>query len=120
MHAMSMHPTSNASRGHANAWATALDALELDLKQTNALLDETFADEQAKVALERAKRWRVPQGLGPLPPELAERAREVLTAQKSTASRLARAMTESRQHSKLLDASDTRPADRPVYLDTEG
>lgn len=120
MRGTTLTPNSGGALGHLDQWATALDALELDLQQTNALLDETFADEQARVALERAKRWRVPQGLGPLPPELAERASEVLTEQKATASRLARAMTESRRHSKMLDASDTRPADRPVYLDTEG
>lgn len=107
-----------ASAGRAGDWAAALDVLETDLKHTNALLDEAFAEDRARIALERARRWRVPQGLGPLPPELADRAREVLAEQKTTAARLARAMTESRQHSKIIDAS--RPHDRPIYLDTEG
>lgn len=102
------------------AWDAALDVLEADLERTNRLLDETFVEDQAQVALDRARMWRVPQGLGPLPPELTERAREVLAEQKATATRLARAMTDSRQHSKMLDAVDNRQHARPIYLDTEG
>ena len=103
------------------AWASALDELEQDLVQTNSLLDAAIAQEEAaSIALERAQMWRVPQGLGSLPPDLVPRASEVLSAQKLTATRLARAMKDSRQHSRLINAVDPRPRDLPVYLDTEG
>ena len=102
------------------AWHDALDTLELDLEQTNALLDATHALEVAQVALAKASQWRVPAGLGPMPATVAERARVVLEAQKDTAARLARAIHQSRSHVKMLDAVDARPHARPVYLDTEG
>lgn len=109
-------PTSAATLA---AWNDALDLLERDVASTTALLDAHPGDDVVADALERANAWRVPQGLGPLPPELAERARQVLADQKEAAARLARAMSASRRHTRALDAADQRPPAVPVYLDAE-
>ena len=104
----------------ASAWTRALDILERDLAETNALLDAAPDNEIAELALRRASQWRVPHGIGPLPRPLAHRAGEVLAAQKTTASRLARAMAATRRQVEVIDASDPTERARPVYLDTEG
>lgn len=103
-----------------SAWSRALDILERDLAETNALLDAAPDNEIAELALRRAAQWRVPQGLGPLPRDLAPRATSVLDEQKSTATRLARAMASTRRQVEVIDASDPAERARPVYLDTEG
>lgn len=99
------------------AWARALDALEADLAETNQMLDGS-PDEIGPLVLRRATAWRVPHGLGPLPAELADRASGVLAAQRSTAARLARALSATRVRARILDAGADRTA--PVYLDAEG
>lgn len=103
-----------------SAWIHALDILERDLAETNALLDAAPDNEIAELALRRASQWRVPHGIGPLPRALAGRATAVLEAQKATASRLARAMAATRRQVEVIDASDPLERERPVYLDTEG
>lgn len=99
------------------AWSQALDALEADLAETNLLLDGSL-DEVAPLVLRRATAWRVPQGLGPMPTELSERATAVLTRQRETAARLARALSATKVRTRILDARPDRA--RPVYLDAEG
>lgn len=99
------------------SWSRALDALETDLAETNELLDGS-PDAIAPMVLRRATAWRVPQGLGPLPVELSERASTVLAAQRTTAARLARALNATRVRARVLDAGADRA--RPVYLDAEG
>lgn len=104
----------------AAAWERALDILERDLAETNALLDVAPDRAVADLALQRASHWRVPHGLGPLPRPLAARATQLLEAQKQTATRLARAVASMRRQVDVLDASDPTERQRPVYLDTEG
>lgn len=99
------------------AWEAALDVLEADVAETNLLLDGS-PDEVAPLVLRRATAWRVPQGLGPLPPELSERARAVLDAQRTTATRLARALSATRVRARVQDSTVNHT--RPVYLDAEG
>lgn len=101
------------------AWTAALDALEQDLAETEALLDGA-REELAPIALRRAASWRVPRGLGTLPPSLVERAGTVLEAQRRTATRIARAMSQTRAQVRVLDAADPVEHGRPVYLDAEG
>lgn len=100
-----------------DAWARALDVLEADLVETNAMLDVS-PDAIAPMVLRRATAWRVPQGLGPLPAELSERAKDVLAAQRATAARLARALNVTRVRSRVLDEGTDRS--KPVFLDAEG
>lgn len=61
--------------------------------------------------------WVPPSGLGPLPAELAGRAREVLTAQREATATLRSSMTQARRHDSALAAVPAARSARPVYLD---
>jgi hypothetical protein len=95
------------------AWTAALDALELDVAATEAML----ADCQPAADLPAVDPWSPPPGLGPLPVELQPRADAILTRQLATATAVARAAASARQQAVVaLRLQTGRDAD-PAYLD---
>lgn len=97
-----------------SAWTAALDALELDVTATEAMLaDQHRHDEHPPADL-----WRPPTDLGALPLELRPRADEILTRQLAVAEELARRLTANRQQTAMVAKIETGdPVSRPAYLD---
>ena len=96
------------------AWTAALDALELDVVQVEAML----ADERRLAETPPADLWKPPTELGALPLELKPRADEILTRQLRVAEEIARRLTSSRQQIAMTSRIETGEAvKRPVYVD---
>ncbi|ACU36291.1 hypothetical protein KCV87_08255 [Actinosynnema pretiosum subsp. pretiosum] len=97
------------------AWSAALDRLEEDVAEAEALL----RDERRMRELPLATPWSPPEGLGPLPIELRPRADEVLNRQLVVASKMARALSGTARHAAVLDRveSGSMGAPRPAYVD---
>lgn len=97
-----------------SAWTAALDALELDVEATEAMLhDSRRLDETPP-----AEVWKPPTDLGALPLELRPRADEILTRQLAVAEELARRLTANRQQTAMVARIETGgPVSRPAYLD---
>ena len=99
----------------SQAWAAALDDLELTLVQIEQLLagDQQEAPTPAP--------WQPPVLDSPLPPEMLDRATALLGRQRVLIDRTTAAMGSSRQHSALLgrmsDANGPRRSEHAVYLD---
>jgi hypothetical protein len=95
-------------------WAAALDELELDVVQIEAML----ADERRYAETPPADPWRPPAGLGALPLELKPRADEILTRQFKAAEEIARRLTANRQQIAMTSRIETGEAvKRPLYVD---
>jgi hypothetical protein len=100
-------------------WIAVLDELELTLATAaEAASEGEPADESRRTAVVQ---WKAPQGLGPIPNELVERATKLAAAQQEAISELRADMRQNRQEVALLDAVPTRGASgRSVYLDVNG
>ncbi len=98
----------------SGAWTAALDDLELDVAQVEAML----ADERRHAETPPANLWRPPTELGALPIELKPRADEILTRQLRVAEEIARRLTANRQQMAMTARIETGEAvKRPVYVD---
>lgn len=64
--------------------------------------------------------WTPPVGIGPLPEDLAERARAIVAAQETAMARLRDAQRTNRSHAGMLRALPHRAGTTSVYLDVEG
>lgn len=96
------------------AWTAALDELELDVAEVEAML----ADERRHAETPPADLWRAPTELGALPLELKPRADEILTRQLRVAEEIARRLTAGRQQLAMTARIETGEAvKRPVYVD---
>jgi hypothetical protein len=96
------------------AWSAALDELELDVADVEAML----ADERRHAEHRPADLWRAPTDLGALPLELKPRADEILTRQLKAAQEIARRLTANRQQQAVTTRIETGEAvKRPVYVD---
>ena len=96
------------------AWTAALDELELDVAEVEAML----ADEHRHAETPPANLWRAPTELGALPLELKPRADEILTRQLRAAEEIARRLTAGRQQLAMTARIETGEAvKRPVYVD---
>jgi hypothetical protein len=96
------------------AWTEALDELELDVSQVEAML----ADEHRHAETPPADIWKPPTELGALPLELKPRADEILTRQLKAAEEIARRLTANRQQMAMTSRIETGEAvKRPVYVD---
>jgi hypothetical protein len=97
-----------------SAWADALDALELDVATTEAMLAEQHRFAEAPAA----DPWRPPEGLGPLPLDLRPRADAILARQVAAAAELTRRLAANRQQSAVVARIETgERVKRPAYLD---
>ena len=102
------------SEDWAAAWTAALDELELDVAQVEAML----ADERRNAETPPADLWRPPTELGALPLELKPRADEILTRQLRAAEEIARRLTANRKQMAVTSRIETGEAvKRPVYVD---
>lgn len=96
------------------AWTAALDELELDVAEIEAML----ADERRYAETPPADLWKPPTELGALPLELRPRADEILTRQLQAAEEIARRLTQGRQQIAVTARIETGEAvKRPVYVD---
>jgi hypothetical protein len=96
------------------AWTAALDELELDVANIEAMLD----DEHRHAETPPADLWRPATELGALPLELKPRADEILTRQLRAAQEIARRLTSNRQQMAMTSRIETGEAvKRPVYVD---
>lgn len=97
------------------AWTAALDALEADVAQVEALL----ADDHRMRDTPSSDPWHPPAGIGPLPLELRPRADAVLARQVAAAQSVALALATNRRQAVVASRIDdgTRGAARPSYVD---
>jgi hypothetical protein len=106
--------TAEAAADWRGAWAAALDELELDVAEIEAML----ADERRQAETPPADLWKPPTELGALPLELKPRADEILTRQLKAAEEIARRLTANRQQMAMTGRIETGEAvKRPVYVD---
>ncbi len=98
-----------------DAWTGALDALEMDVAATEAMLEGAHAAAETP----RADPWRPPVGLGTLPLELRPRADGILQRQLAAAEELARRVTSNRQQSAMVSRMETGGGGErvPSYVD---
>ncbi|SDQ50344.1 hypothetical protein [Microbacterium sp. cf332] len=91
-------------------WSALLDGLEADVARDPASTDVDAG----------AGAWHPPVDLGPLPADLADRARALVGAQAARARRLSAELDAHRAHlAALARIPQTRP-DAAVYLDLDG
>jgi hypothetical protein len=96
------------------AWTAALDELELDVAEVEAML----ADERRHAENAPADIWKPPTELGALPLELKPRADEILTRQIKAAAELARRLTANRKQFAVTARLETgESVKRPIYVD---
>lgn len=100
------------------AWSAALDAVELDAAQVEAMVLRLRAD--AEHVPEAPRPFLPPAGLGPLPASLAVRAQAVLERHQRMATDLTRAMVENQRQRRATAAlaGATATSAVPVYVDT--
>jgi hypothetical protein len=99
-----------------DAWLTALDALEADVAEVEAML----ADDHLLRDNPVADPWSPPRGLGPLPLELRPRADAILSRQIAASNALALTIADTRRHAAVvarIDADRQPPPPRPAYID---
>lgn len=100
--------------GTSEAWTAELDRLELALHRVELQEDDGLVD-----AVEPASQWTEPQGLGPLPPALLPRAREILARQRQVEASLGDAIDrvgrQQRYTARVTQAVGAVHA--PAYLD---
>ncbi len=111
-----MSPSSGSSGTEtwSAAWESALDDLELTLEETEHLLQGGHPDPATTPS-----GWTPPVLPGPLPAEMADRARELLARQQDLIVRTAQAATSARTNASFVDRlADTRSSHRsPIYVD---
>lgn len=99
----------------SGAWSVLLDDMEAGLRAAEAAAaagtpsDRTVLD------------WTPPQGLGPLPEELVDRAQRIQAAQHNALRQLEEARASAARHLAALDAvPGSREHGHSVYLDVTG
>ena len=104
-------------RGATRSWHQALDELEGDVLDAQELLARDRAEEIANWG-RRSEDWIPPQGLGPVPPDLRERAARLLQHQLAVAEQLAERIIQSQRQRDVAARMSYAPA-RPVasYID---
>lgn len=97
------------------AWTAALDALEADVAQVEAMITEDHRMRDNPTP----DPWHPPAGLGPLPLDLRPRADAILARQITAARDLALALGANRRHAALASRIEvgTAGAPRPSYVD---
>jgi hypothetical protein len=102
-----------------SAWTAALDELELEVSQVEAMLTDDHARRDAAWATAATAHtdWTPPADLPPLPLDLTERALTVLHRQTAAATALALAMTANRRQMTVAARMSTDEAATPAYVD---
>jgi hypothetical protein len=100
-----------------SAWIQALDAVEAEVSQVEALLEDDHRVRDAPAY----DPWTPPEGLGPLPLDMGPRADAILARQLAAAQSVVLAISANRQQAMLASRIESgRQATplRPAYLDT--
>ncbi len=97
------------------AWVAALDDMEMAVREAEELLADAHRPAPAPAAP-----WTPPEGLGPLPATLEERARALLARQLTVAEQLAAAMVRGRRQRRALATLAPTRLHPPVYVDVDG
>jgi hypothetical protein len=96
------------------AWTAALEDLEADVTQVEALL----ADDHRIRDLPVADPWSPPQNLGPLPLDLRPRADAILSRQIAATQAVAIALASGRRQAEMLSRVESGAVPRrPAYVD---
>ncbi|MFW3170459.1 hypothetical protein [Geodermatophilus sp. CPCC 206100] len=93
-------------------WATVLDDLEGEVLAAEASMDADRTEE-IEAWGQRVQEWIPPSGLGPVPPDLRERAARLLQHQLAVAEALVEAIIQSRRQRDVAARMTYGPA-RPV------
>lgn len=103
------------------AWADALDTLELDLAQAEALLAARQPSAPVDERTSSHPLWTAPDLPGPLPGDLRDRARAILERQVRVSKSLVRAIAVTRREMELARRLDHDSADRdlPAFFDSQ-
>jgi hypothetical protein len=101
--------------GWREAWAAALDELEADVVQVEALLAEDHRQRDNPLT----DPWSPPEGLGPLPLDLRPRADAILARQIAATSAVALTLATNRRQAAVASRIETgnQSAPRPAYVD---
>lgn len=101
--------------GWDTAWVAALEAMELEADEVEQMLRHRDVLETAPVT---PVTFTPPDGLGPLPLVLAERARRLVQRQLDLARELTIAMAGNRQQARLVNRLHREAVDSvPVFVD---
>ena len=97
------------------AWTAALDELETDVAQVEALL----ADDHLLRDNPVVNPWSPPEGLGPLPLDLRPRADAILTRQITATQAVVVTLATNRRQAAFAERVEAggSGAARPAYLD---
>lgn len=96
--------------GWHEAWAAALDELELSLDQAERLLE---AHDPVPPPV-----WQPPALVGPVPDQHVERARRLLDRHLRVTREIATSLAATRQQLQLTQRlADDRPHGGPIYVD---
>ena len=96
------------------AWVAALDELEADVTQVEALL----ADDHRTRDVPMADPWAPPEGLGPLPLDLRPRADAILNRQIAATQAIAVGLVTGRRQAEMLSRVESGSTPRrPAYVD---
>jgi hypothetical protein len=105
--------TSRPSGGpEPSDWATVLEQMEGEVLAARTTMDRSRVEEVASWG-RRAEDWIPPSGLGPVPPDLRERAARLLQHQLAVAEALVEAITQSQRQRDVAARMSYGPA-RPV------
>jgi hypothetical protein len=100
-----------------DAWAQALEALELDVQAAEQMITALHTGAPAPAAATAP--WSPPSALPPLPASLRERAEALLGRQQAAAAGLALAATATRRQAQVAARLAGAPAPaRPVFVDS--
>lgn len=102
------------------AWAVALKRLETDLA---AVVNDRAlgAGNRPPAAADPPAAWDPPTGMGPIPPELVERARRLAQAQQEAIAALQTAVLAARRQAEYVGSVPTAArTGGAVYLDVAG
>lgn len=95
-------------------WEEVLDTLEDGIATALTALDHPDAPMKAFL-------WSPPEGLGPLPEHLKDRAEQILESQESLNARMVAERQAAGRHLEALRSiPDRRPRDASIYLDVNG
>jgi hypothetical protein len=98
------------------AWELALDELEADVAQVEAMI----MDDHRAREMPPAEPWSPPTGMGALPVDLRPRADQILTRQLAAAQAVSIALTANRKQAEAaarIEAGSKAEPLRPAYID---
>ncbi|MGM7775724.1 hypothetical protein ACSVHC_06820 [Arthrobacter sp. KNU-44] len=91
------------------------------VQEWSDLLDRLEADIAVAVSGGEAEPWNPPAAAGPVPEELADRARRILDAQLESIAMLGKVRNDALAHLDALGAvPDSQSSARPLFLDVQG